>query len=656
MTFNPQGGYKKSRDVRNWSALAQLVGEGEPQGLFWPLVGARRSGKTWGLKGVEALLGEKRARYVSLDGYAKLSRVKCGDVEILMLDEPGSHIFTRAAIVSGCIREVDPPRAAALLKWCRARRDEGKRLLVAMSPGEWSALCSIAGVSISAHDLQENLRPLTAEQVEKLARTNPARALLPLLPPHWKRNPFLLELLLQQAEKRGDLAKPADQVDIAVLLRKSLDEANRPTKWNYTTQVLYEGLSRAQQEELRAVAREESVSDSAARDLLRESGLITAGEHRDELADPVIADHMPPPLRIHHVSDVHVGRKSASRANVTGAGTTAEKLGRAVGQGPVRESYSEHVVQCASRGCGPHLLIVSGDLVEIGAPEEYEQAKRWIESVRASLNDHVALSPDDPRVVIVPGNHDVDWNQTRGQAGARKRHVPFARAMSGYPRPRLEEPPETRKIEVVRYPEAGIEIVLLGSAEFGGELEDVSLIKLLDDARERAIAADNAGDAETAQKLRDGLGRLDPGLVHNNDLSGLRRHTWREPVRLAVLHHPVSPMPSITDVGPYAGLLNAGAVKNAMIAVKISLVLHGHQHSAWFAEERWPDRSAHTLRIAAAPSLGSWAVSEKHGYNEILVYREGERYEVEVRRVLRDGDSWQPTGARMSFEPGGPSA
>ncbi|MCB9756580.1 MAG: metallophosphoesterase [Myxococcales bacterium] len=534
-----------------------------------------------------------------------------------------------------------------------------KRLLVAMTPGEWSALHSARADVIDPRDIQEHLRPLSALQSAKQARTPAAQALLGQLPPGWTRSPALLELLFEHAETNGQLAAPVTQVDVSALLQAVTLEANR--RWSYSDVVLYEGLSELQQIEIRCVARQQRSQDADALKRLAQVGLIErdpgAGVERSQhrIADPVIADHMPSPLRIHHVSDVHVGRKSASRANVTGAGVVAEKLGEAVGQGPVRESYSEHVAQCASRGCGPHLLIVSGDLVEIGAPDEYEQAKLWLTSVRESLQDHVALGLDEPRVLLVPGNHDVDWNQTRGHAGARKRHLPFATAMSSFPRPRVEEPPETRALEVVRYPEAGVEVVLLGSAEFGGELEDPALIKMLDDARELALAAAKKGDAENAQKYRDRLGRLDPGLVHNKDLSRLRGHPWRESVRIAVLHHPVSPMPSITDVGPYAGLLNAGAVKDAMIAAKIALVLHGHQHSAWFAEERWPDRSAHTLRIAAAPSLGSWAVSEKHGYNEILVYREGERYEVEVRRVLREGDTWRTIEPGMSFEPGGAS-
>jgi hypothetical protein len=110
-------------------------------------------------------------------------------------------------------------------------------------------------------------------------------------------------------------------------------------------------------------------------------------------------------------------------------------------------------------------------------------------------------------------------------------------------------------------------------------------------------------------------------------------------VRIAVLHHPVSSLPATTDVAPYTGLINAGAVKDALIDVQVALVLHGHMHSQWVCEERWPNhqRGEHVLRIAAAPSLGSREVIERHGYNEVLVQREGDTHTVEACAMERPG-------------------
>ena len=53
----------------------------------------------------------------------------------------------------------------------------------------------------------------------------------------------------------------------------------------------------------------------------------------------------------------------------------------------------------------------------------------------------------------------------------------------------------------------------------------------------------DAKDLDEAVAFLDRMARIDPGLVHQDDLDRARGHAWHLPVRIAVLHHPVSPMP-----------------------------------------------------------------------------------------------------------------
>lgn len=57
----------------------------------------------------------------------------------------------------------------------------------------------------------------------------------------------------------------------------------------------------------------------------------------------------------------------------------------------------------------PNVIVVSGDLIRGGKPEEiskqYQETKEFLEK----LTDHF-LKGDKSRIIIVPGNHDVDWN------------------------------------------------------------------------------------------------------------------------------------------------------------------------------------------------------------------------------------------------------
>lgn len=650
--YDPRRRYLPDRDVRTWDDLVALLREDDPVGLFWPLLGPRRSGKSWALAAIKQQLGG-RAHVVDLSTCDGLDDLDYDDGAIVLVDEPGRFLFREGEVAAGRPRQSDGAMVQRFFAWCdRLRTRRNCRLLVAMTPAEWLALQQHgrARLRVSDKDLQSHLRPLSPEQALRIAQDEPARALLMSVQreqPDWLRNPFLVMYLLDRAHDDGVLAEPTRR-PVAAFLADVIEDINQVVPWNYTAMVFHEGLGDSLQEALRRIARREPV-DPLALAVLKVSGLVEprTGEHHDSIRDPVVADLLPPPLRIHHISDIHAGPKSAQRVNVHGAGVAA-RLGKAAGQGPIRRSYLDHVRQRVAEGTGPHLVIVSGDLTETGRPEEYEAIRDFLAELAALLRPHPRLDASDPRVLVVGGNHDVDWGETRGADGARKRHIPFARELNDYPRPHLEDPPASRNLTVLRYARAGVEVVLLGSAEHGGEI-DHEFLGLVEKYRAAAVERGAVNDTEEADRLRARLGRLDPGLVHHADLARLRAHDWREPVRLAVLHHPVSPMPSMPDVAAYTGLLNAGAVKEALIDKEFTLVLHGHMHSQWYGAESWPGRGHHTLRIAAAPSLGSTEVYERHGYNEVLLSFEGESQHIEVHGYVREGDAWHPRSGHPRF-------
>src|SRR5208337_257216 len=193
------------------------------------------------------------------------------------------------------------------------------------------------------------------------------------------------------------------------------------------------------------------------------------------LADPILADHLPPPLRIHHVSDLHVGPKTADSVDVKAQGTHGQALGQGAGAKPVRDVYLDHVSALPPHR-KPHVVVISGDLAEMGDVELYRETQVWLDRLESLLaqHGHPGLADQEvghalPRILLVGGNHDVNWKEVIGPAGARKRHLPFAQAFEKYPRPRLEEPPGSRPLAHVSYgAELGVEFLLLGSAEFGG--------------------------------------------------------------------------------------------------------------------------------------------------------------------------------------------
>lgn len=635
-TFRVNRPYAPNLDVRDRDDLLARVESRPPNGVIWPLVASRRAGKTWTLRAIEHRINELQpgsARFVDMRSPdAPLAKAQPGD--FILLDEPGGDI---------------EKSARGLLERCAALHGEGKTIVIAMTPSEWDGLRKAGekGARVSAKDLLF-LAPLTPLESKKLARTKQAKAVLKALSPAWQRSPYLLELVFEMAEASPDLAK-----DTRALLRAVLDRCD-DAEFFYFRAVYLDGLTAAQQDILKRVSRGISVAPTE-RETLERCGLIAASEDgRQSLADPVLDAHLCP-LRIHHISDIHVGPKASERVWVKERGELGARLGEGAGAGPVRDSYVDHVRELAVHGRAPHVVIVSGDVTETGREEEYETAKSWIERVREHLADHPLLGPDDPRVLIAPGNHDVDWTQSLGKHDTRARHRPFADAFGGFPRPKLEIAPSERPLAKVTFADIGVDVLLLGSAEFGGEEEKDSdraaLLDLVDKLREKA-----AGEADfsAAKALRDRVARIDPGLVHHADLRRVSEAQWRQPVRIAVLHHPVSPLPG-TEVSRYSGLINAGDVKDTLMHKGFCLVLHGHAHTGWFGSERWPGRhQERTLHIASAPSLGSREVQEHNGFNSIEVLRErrdGEtHYEIEVRRLGREG-TWVEKALMGPFAP-----
>jgi hypothetical protein len=634
--FNVGGRYHRELDVRAYGDLLALLNGPRPNGILWPLLASRRAGKTWTLAALEEKLGVTVARFLDLRYDGAVFDADPPPTSCLLLDEPGPRLMDSAA---------------EFIARCTHLHAQGIKILLALSPGEWTLLAKAdrAANKINLKDLRylPRLAPAEANQLARRCPEAWPAHLLGQLPEPWQRHPYLLELVLETAERNPEL-----RADMPELLRVAIDESST-VRHKYVEFVFTEGLTKRQQKIVRSVARARPVVDEQS-EFLWQCGLLMKHGPEIRLVDPILADYLPPPLRIHHISDIHVGDKEARDGDIKVKGPFGMRLGPGAGAGRlVRDLYLDHVHALPAK---PHLVIVSGDIAERGDPALYGQLTQWFATLKGLLAPHPHLDDKSSRILIVGGNHDVDWGHVLGEEGARLRHQPFAKAFSDYFRPRLEDPPEKRPPVHVKYPDLGVAFLLLGSAEFGGEMEEYPerqrLLDYINELRQQAVDAEKAKDLGKAAELLDRVARIDPGLIHHKDLQSAREHSWRLPVRIAVLHHPVSPLPA-TEIAHFAGLINAGQVKDMLFAKRFCLVLHGHMHTGWFACEQWPGQHGDwCLRIAAAASLGSREVAEHHGFNDIEIVREGDQYEIVVRRFIREGATWTENAVMGPFVPG----
>jgi len=101
----------------------------------------------------------------------------------------------------------------------------------------------------------------------------------------------------------------------------------------------------------------------------------------------------PRPIRWLHLSDLHLGCRG-------------EDL-----WWQMQEEWEPSVKEMARRLGPPDLLLISGDLANRGAPEEYAKVDRLLDTLLGWLRD--ATGAPDPLIVAIPGNHDLQRPQGR---------------------------------------------------------------------------------------------------------------------------------------------------------------------------------------------------------------------------------------------------
>lgn len=625
------------RDPDRLTTLVTSVCDPLTAGRVRPLIAVRRTGKTWALRAIAHARRVEHPRFIDLRIPA-LPVVEAS-TSLLLLDEPAWWLVT-------------PERAAELDAWF-GRIPGSCHIVLAMTPAELAELRTHYPVACGERDVIALPTPCRTELVRAASGHD-----LAAIPWRWRSSFYLLRTWLEaRAEVPGASSRKVADVASRKLLLNGGDV--------HLSAVFGESLPPDLREALQQVGRGND-PPLGPRDELIKLGLVTASGddlhngHPDDgpwhIADPVVAAALTP-LRVHHLSDIHIGHLAATTVDAKHDPTTDRRLTEALGDTFVRDEYLTELDHLIRRGLGPHLVVISGDLVERASdPPLLVEARRWVDQVRDRVrhSEHPCLHDDDPRVLVVGGNHDVDW-KAASDPDPCARHRPFAEAFKDVPHPRLELPLATRPCEPVLYRGAGLALWLLGSAELGGEqLSDPRLRAVFD-----VVDGLPAGDATRAalEPHRSAPERIDPGLVAQQVLDAPAPPASAR-VRIAVVHHPVTALAGTApEVASFTGLINAATVKAALRHKGYQLVLHGHvHHGALVCETDYSDKA--TLHIAAAPTLGSKETQEQRGYNAISIERALPRpgcvpnVAVRVERVTHRGKGagWQPDGAVMTFE------
>lgn len=644
--------YDGDRDVRVGSGFTNLLRElgCAPEGKVHYVAGARRAGKTWAAQRLAAQLGE-RARYVDLRT-ASLHDVADAASEVAIIDEPGEAVRSNPA---------------GFIDSLRVREGHA---VVFSTPAELAAIASTGNLDRTTRPVPlpdlcvQDVAAMTG-RCERSADLDRIVHAVQQVDPRWLATPLRLECLCAAALDwlgSPDGGSGTGGVDAEEMIaRARVSYVKRGATLEY---LVGQGLNPEQRHRIRSWWWPREAGLDERHDTAAGRAATTTAPDFTELAlaqvwtasagfrDPLLDEWLSVDLRMHHVSDLHLGGVEATTAHVEASNPTVDAsnptvaaVAGALGVSPLADAYARHIQQLAESPSGhrPDRVIVTGDLLHNASEaatrsDLVTRARGWLEQVEKEISPHPgSTSPQtDPGVILLPGNHDID-RRGASAGGCRtgtadnddRRHGWFTEQFGQWCR----EP--------------------VGELPLPGE---VGLRVLWSTAPAQTPVVPQADPADTQHWS-------DPSAVAGDAIADLARGSSAE-VCIVALHHAVAPMPD-TEVGEWSQLVNAGAVQEACLNGRVALVLHGHAHRGWLGafsrprsvkdlpDERW------TTRVACAATLGSaWAANE-HGFNEVIVASERRAWSSESAPLRTVGvRPWTWTGSHWTagdwclFHPG----
>ena len=368
------------------------------------------------------------------------------------------------------------------------------------------------------------------------------------------------------------------------------------------------------------------------------------------------------PTTILHLSDLHVGTQFA----------------------PTKWDEICHMAETLR----PHLVVVTGDLVESPWRWRLRTARGRLEELRARLRQGTGRA--DLALVCVPGNHDtriqgiwpVSWVLPVVLALALAAFLLFEAANVAGRRDVLDAAAHGLRWHAAfaawRWPLdaawslcAALAVAALATrACLAGSLaralgKDFVLTRptVLPALRLGLLPFDSASHG-----LSWARGRVMPGDIVASrramDIDGLvaRGADDDGPFWIALVHHHPLPLPFDDEFESLMVMDNAGAFLAELARRRVRLVLHGHKHHQHFARITVDPASAEPVEVAVlsagTPTRGRRSLIHRHGFNVLRVWSD-HRVHIEMFEAEGDGtfarqqsfDMVQPQEqARLRFE------
>ncbi|NEO39055.1 MAG: NACHT domain-containing protein [Moorea sp. SIOASIH] len=289
----------------------------------------------------------------------------------------------------------------------------------------------------------------------------------------------------------------------------------------------------------------------------------------------------------------------------------------------------------------PHLdaLILSGDIANYSTPEEYQAAQQFLENLRLDFPDL-----DPKQIVIVPGNHDLNWKLSKDayelcdwpSATLRERTKDHDKLQDGdyikvtdeVIRVRDETKYQQRFAHFSQFYQA------IKTEPYPLDYDQQGIIDYLPEQNLLILGLNSAWELD--HHFRD-RASIHSGAV-SNALKQIRRNPdYGNCLKIAVWHHPLNSDGSdrITDPG----------FMEQLAVAEFRLFLHGHIHKAQasvFPYDLSRDgRKLHGI-CAGTFSAPTFELRSAYPWQYNLLIFEGNQLTVRTRRREEENGAWKP--------------
>ena len=284
---------------------------------------------------------------------------------------------------------------------------------------------------------------------------------------------------------------------------------------------------------------------------------------------------------IHHLTDIHVGPLHYQEAR---------NLPLLESQLPNSTNFDHYIeflntisLQMSDLN-PPDLIIISGDLTSFGSESEFDLISAKLRKIEDYLNQHPSeLIDSGPRLLVVPGNQDLDWSKI----AYRDKISRYSKLCAQFPNVLFSPISGNKQGGSVDYYDYGdksnLLILLIDSCELGGTDDPIikSTSKIIEEYKSifRNVDVDQNKLDLAVSNLRN-ISKKDPGFININTLN---KNLSRLPIghekrfKIAVMHHNPVGMPN-GDIESFDTIINAGLVKGKLANKGFDLILHGHRH------------------------------------------------------------------------------